>query len=205
MESLSDLIIHPNTKLFLIIIIFIFGLWYYINSKNIYVERLTNRTNCPNLLIKKDDKFFMYNTNKENVPGVNPIEFNNLEEYNQFSKWLTSSGIKCPILYAEQTYDTQGQRTYKMLPGPDKNMNGLTPVSTTKLYDAGHDKGSMPGFDSQNQYIGDVTPLDQMFHQQEKYQLSDNPMDVNFGGPQYASDIVSSGVYNDNSVKIKTA
>jgi len=205
MESLSDLIIDPNTKIYLIIIIFIFGLWYYINTKNIYIETLTNKTNCPNLLIKKDDKYFMYNTTKENVPGVNPIQFNNLEEYNQFSKWLSASGIKCPILYAEQTYDTQGQRTYKMLPDPNKNMNGLTPVPTTKLYDAGHDKGSMPGFDPLNQYIGDNTPLDQMFHQQEKYKTSDNPMDINFGGAQYAGDIVSSGVYKDDSVKIKTA
>jgi hypothetical protein len=145
----------------------------------------------------------MYNTKKTQVPGINPVPFNNLEEYKEFVQWLSSSGIKCPILYAEQTFDTQGNRTYKFKPDTDNKTDGLPPVTITKLFDAGHNKGSMPGFDPHNQYIGDVTPLDKMFNEKERTQnLSDNPMDNNFGGASYARNVVKSGVYADNNVSV---
>ncbi len=60
----------------------------------------------------------------------------------------------------------------------------------------------MPGFDPHNQYIGDKTPLDEMFHDEENNKLSDNPMDNNFGGKEYAEDQVNSGAYADNQVSI---
>jgi len=186
-------------------ILFMYGFYYFLSMYKENKEPflgMNGRKNCPNLLIKKGDKYFMYNTQKTQVPGVNPIQFNNLEEYVEFTQWLSSSGIKCPILYAEQTYDTQGERTYKFKSDPKQPMNGLPPVPTTKLFDAGHNKGSMPGFDPHNQYIGDKTPLDEMFHDEENNKLSDNPMDNNFGGKEYAEDQVNSGAYADNQVSI---
>lgn len=166
-----------------------------------------NHSNCPNLLLKKDNAYYLYNTNKADVPGVNPIRFDRLYEYKEFIEWLRSQGIRCPVLYLEQTYDTQGERTYRMLPDPEEPNAGLPPqmpLQETKLFDAGHDKGSYPGYDRLNQYIGDYTPLDQMYHQEERtQQLSDNPMDVNWGGPQYSRDVVKSGKYKEDTVKIQ--
>ena len=44
------------------------------------------------------------------IPGVNPIKFSNLEEYAEYVKWGQKVGLKCPILYFEQTYDAQNNR-----------------------------------------------------------------------------------------------
>lgn len=203
---MPEINLPKNTTLYITIAIFLFGLYYFIHSRK---DRFTegfmgSGSNCPNLLMNKDGKYFLYNTNKQYVPGVNPIEFNSLEEYSQFTSWLNASGINCPILYAQQTYDTQGQQTYKFTSGPENEHAGLPPVSITKLYDAGHNKGSMPSFDPMNQYIGDETPLDKMFHQQQQYKVSDNPMDANFGGARYAQEVVNTGVYAGDEVKMYT-
>lgn len=196
-----------NYKLLLIIALYLLGLYFIIrNTTKGCIEGFEGQSNCPNLLMKKDDAYYLYNTNKADVPGVNPIRFNTLEEYTEFVQWLRSSGVICPILYLQQTYDTQGQRTYKMLPDPNEPNAGFPPtqpLKETKLYDAGHDKGSMPGFDPMNQYIGDYTPLDKMFHEEEKDKFSDNPMDVNWGGTAYAREQVAEGKYAQDTVDIQ--
>ena len=53
---------------------------------------------CPNLLIQEGAKLHLYNTRRANVPGVNPITFQNLNEYVQFTKWQRSQGIRCPVM-----------------------------------------------------------------------------------------------------------
>lgn len=123
-------------------------------------EGETERSNCPNLLVKKGDKYFLYNTTKIEVPGVNPVQFNELSDYTTFMEWLRNQGIRCPVLYLQQTNDTQGSMTYKMLPSPYHPNLGLPPADPTKLVDAGHDSGSYPSFDPKNQYIGKKTYLD---------------------------------------------
>ena len=59
------------------------------------------------------------------IPGVNPIEFDNLEEYAEYVKWSQKVGIKCPILYYEQSYNTQGDLGYRMLNDPLDPKAGL--------------------------------------------------------------------------------
>jgi hypothetical protein len=66
------------------------------------------------MLIEKDGKIYLYNTKLANVPGVNPIQFNNLEEYTEFLKWQKSVNINCPVLYLQYTNDTQGQNVFKL-------------------------------------------------------------------------------------------
>ena len=112
--------------------------------------------------------------------------------------WMRSSGIRCPVLYLQQTNDTQGESTYRMLPDPDEPNAGLPPAQpakVTKLFDAGHNKGSTPGFDPMNQYIGDYTPLDQVFNQKELLTKSDNPMDTNWAGIGYSQKQIKDGIY----------
>jgi hypothetical protein len=163
-------------------------------------------SNCPNLLIKKNNMFYMYNTQKNIIPGVNPIKFENLEDYKEFMEWLRGQGIRCPVLYLENMNDTQGQDTYRILPDPQEPNIGLPPnrpFKETKLFDAGHNKGSMPGFDPMNQYIGNITPLDKMFHDNQLFgtqRKSANPMDLNFGGSQMAEEAVESGAYEQDYI-----
>ena len=38
-------------------------------------------SNCPNKIIQREDGIYLYDTNKLDKPGVNPIVFQRLEEY----------------------------------------------------------------------------------------------------------------------------
>jgi len=193
-----------NTKLIIAIVLFLAGLCFIMKyrTKDV-VEGFGDFSNCPNLLVKKDSDYYLYNTTKAEVPGVNPIKFSNLEDYTEFMQWLRGEGIRCPVLYLQQTYDTQGERTYRMLPDPKEQHPGLPPTipHVTKLYDAGHNKGSYPGFDPENQYVGDYTPLDEMYH--SKKAISDNPMDTNWGGPAWSRESVREGDYAEDTVLTK--
>ena len=157
---------------------------------------------CPNILVKNEKGILLYNTNRAHVPGVNPVTFENLEEYKEFIDWQRSQGIRCPVLTLQKTNDTQSQPTYRILPDFENSGVGLPPSQVhgvgvepqpvTKLFDAGHNEGSYPGFDPQNQYIGDFTPLDQMTHERG---VSDNPMDATWGGQAVTEEAIESGKF----------
>lgn len=189
-------------------------------------EGFSVKDRCPNILIQKGKYLYLYNSKVDKVPGVNPIQFNNLEDYVGFVDWQRSQGIRCPILFLQRNYDPQGKETYKMRPSPTDPQGGLPPnipikemknitlsdlsgvedeKITTHLYDAGHDDppynyGDFPGFDHQNQYIGETTPLDKLFHEQEKNKCSDNAYDSNWCGVDYSRDVVKAGKYKKDVV-----
>ena len=98
-----------------------------IKYEPIYSNNSKYKLRCPNLLIQKDSKFYLHNTEIAEVPGVNPIEFTNLEDYTEFIDWQRSQGIRCPILYLQQTYDAQGKAVYKARPDPLHPQGGLPP------------------------------------------------------------------------------
>jgi len=121
-----------TTLTFLFIIIFLLGLYFYAKcSDPKYVEGLTNKSDnvnkCPNLLIQKGSSFYLFNSRVAKVPGVNPIEFENLEDYTEFLAWQRSQGIRCPVLYLQHTYDAQGNPVYKARPGVTEPQGGLQP------------------------------------------------------------------------------
>lgn len=89
--------------------------------------------NCPNLLIKKGDKYFLQNTKKVVVPGVNPIAFNSLDEYEEFIKWQRSHNIKCPILFVEYAYNTQNHPVYFIQPNPPFSTTDPMPEFTPRF------------------------------------------------------------------------
>lgn len=197
-----------NTRLILSIVGFIVGLLFIIRYRTSDVVEGFDAlgSNCPNLLIKKGNAYFLYNKKKAEIPGVNPIQFKHLEEYTEFMQWMRSQGVRCPVLYLEQTYDTQGQRTYRVLPDATEKHAGLPPVAGApstidKMYDAGHNRGSMPGFDPDNQYVGLNTGLDAMFHSDEA--VSDSPLDVNWGGVEHTWESVESGKYDGSKIMVK--
>ena len=211
--------------LVVIIIVFLLGLIYTVkygdggccagNGGN-KREGFLNQPKCPNLLIQKGNQFLLYNTNVAEVPGVNPIAFANLNDYVEFMEWQRSNGIRCPILFLKYSYDAQGNPVYSMRPSPEDPQGGLPPMvplgeavpPMTLLVDAARNnfpfnENSYPGFDQNNQYIGDYTPLDKLAHAQEKVRrYSTSAMDTNWGGAVFSQAAVDAGNYSSDQVAI---
>ena len=122
---------------YLFILVFFIGLFFYAKCADPkYAEGLTNNTNitrCPNLLIQKGSAFFLYNSKLAQVPGVNPVEFENLEDYTEFLDWQRSQGIRCPVLYLQETYDAQGNKVYKTRPSVSEPQGGLPPSTLSPI------------------------------------------------------------------------
>ena len=200
------------------------GLYIMLNYSSDKVIESFSGNSCPNILLQKGNKIYLKNTKKAEIPGVNPIEFDNLEDYVEFVNWLKSQNIDCPILYLQQSYDAQGNEVLTFRPDPLNPQGGLPPYITedvsdvrkngpyqkmpdNKLLDASrndppYNKNQYPGFDGMNQYIGENVPIDKMFHEDENYAVSDKATDFNWGGQGYTQKMVDSGKYKDNEVSI---
>lgn len=200
---------------FLILLVFLCGIYFYAKTADPnYYEGLTNNNGlrCPNILIQKGARFYLYNSKVAKVPGVNPVEFDNLEEYTEFLDWQRSQGIRCPVLYLQQSYDAQGNEVYKSRPGVSEQQGGLPPSgpvypNPTLLVDAtqndpSYNINSYPAHDQTSYYVGTTTPLDKMNQQKENLLYSDDPMDPNWGGIDYTQNLVDQGYYKDNEVSI---
>jgi len=218
----------------LLILVFLIGLYFYAKCVDPnYAEGFTNnniQSRCPNMLIQKGSRFYLYNSKLAQVPGVNPIEFDNLEDYTEFLDWQRSQGIRCPVLYLQETYDAQGNRVYKARPSVSEPQAGLPPsiasssgqmimestlgtpdslaypnpiplVDATRN-DPPYNQGSYPAYDQTDYYIGTTTPLDMMDVKQEQAPISPNPMDPNWGGAAYTQQLVDKGYYKENEVQI---
>lgn len=220
-----------NLRIILIILMFVLGFYYIIYNSNM-INRINNRKEnfenrlnyrCPNLLIQKDNDFYLYNSRLANVPGVNPIRFNNLEDYVEFIKWQKSQGIKCPILYLQQMYDAQGNPVYKQRKSPCDLMGGLNDYPANSLFYQPFE--SLPNKDYINQY-----DANQMLLIQEQNNILTSPIDgsesdsfdsiytnnsnniggnsadamsANWGGKDYTRKLVSEGYYDSDKVYIK--
>lgn len=198
---------------YLFIVLFLVGLYFYIKSNEL--EGFTNSTSrqCPNMLIQKGSKIYLYNSKLAKVPGVNPVEFDNLEDYVEFLDWQRSQGIRCPVLFLQMTHDAQGNTVYKVRPSITEPQAGIPPnfpvyPNPTLLVDATrndmpYNKNSYPAFDQSSFYTGSTTPLDGMNIEQENMLYSPDPMDPNWGGPDYTQNLVDSGYYAGNEVAIR--
>lgn len=208
-------------KILLIICVFLLGLYISLNYTSNMVENMSNpHYDCPDIILKKGNKIFLKKSGKAEIPGINPIEFNNLNEYVEFLNWQRSQNINCPVLFLEESYNAQGKRIYKMRPNmfyPQGGLNSYNPedpdrsdsskyeyslMTDASRNDPPYNHNSYPGFDQQNQYVGLEVPIDKLFHQQEQNVKSDNPMDANWGGVKYTEASVKSGKYKDDNVSI---
>ena len=203
-----------STTLFFTILLFLLGLAFILNPASHEGFRDKDKelnVSCPDILYQKGKDFYLYNSKLAKVPGVNPIKFNHLDDYIEFTKWQRSQGIRCPILYFQKTYDAQGEEAYKIRPSPTDLQGGLPdspvviprPPEKSGLLDANLDdppfnNNGYPGFDPQNQYIGLDTPLDKIYHSPENT-VSANPMDNNWAGVEYSQIQVQRGVYTGDS------
>jgi hypothetical protein len=154
------------------------------------------------------------NSKLAEIPGVNPIKFDNLEEYTEFLDWQRSQGYNCPVLFLQQTEGTQGESIYKVQPHPTDLRGGLQPqpndrmLVTSLLHDANqnqagiYNRGLYPALDTENQYIGEEVPLDKLYNEGTLDHCSANPMDPNWCGEQYSQFRVKEGDYKNREVRI---
>ena len=124
---------------------------------------------CPTTMIKDGQKILVYDPKLAKVPGVNPITFNNLEEYKEYVKWQKKNKLNCPILFLEKTFDTQGNEMYMIKQSfdtdiPSGSMNHSLPTinkTTTAINSINRDdtffnQNSYTPYDKENQDIGNV-------------------------------------------------
>jgi len=196
-------------KLLIIGIMFILGLYFVCRyPKYESFSRITRIPyRCPDILYQSGSKMFLYNSKLATVPGVNPIQFNNLEDYVEFTEWQRREGIKCPILYLQKSEDIQGKTVYSARPDPSNPQGGLPifPVGT------GHKESNiMPihKIDSEllNNDMRDIAneieiPMDNMFQAGTK--VSPFATKANWGGPEYTQKLVDAGVFKGDEVLVR--
>ena len=212
-------ITFDTVKLIVIACFTLLGLYYYVNSYKYYetMENAGSNRRCPNMLIEKDGAYYLYNSNLAVVPGVNPIQFKNLEDYSEFIEWQNSQNISCPVLYLQYSTDTQNNELIQVKPSIFENQGGLPSIQRdpltkdsekyieeNKILDATLDntkefnKNSYQGIDLQNQDIGLDNPIDRMFYSTDTKSV--NPMDPNWGGKQYTEKAVNNCEFKDRYV-----
>ena len=162
---------------------------------------------CPNLLIRKGNKLMLLNNKKARIPGINPIFFDNLEDYVEFNKWQRSQDIKCPVLYFNEMQDAQGNTKFRMLNDPLDPQAGLPSykqltATEVPLYDSNMDhppynQNNYHGFDPTNQNTGRYTSLDKVFYSNKKRNSAD-AMKMNWAGAESSRRMVRSGKYDKN-------
>ena len=164
---------------------------YYITTT--YVQE-GFENNCPNLLIQKNNMLYLFNKFRPEIPGINPVIFNNLNEYTEYIEFQRSQGKRCPVLHLRHIEDTQGSSSYKLM-----SVALSDPANVDQLLvSASHNKGSMPGYDPTGMNMGVQTPLDNMFNSREE--TSANAMDRNWGGVDFSRNKVKTGFYDDNEI-----
>jgi len=191
------------------------GLVYF--TRNTVGESFGNMAyRCPNILIKKGKSVYLYNSNEAKVPGVNPLQFDTLNDYTEFVEWQRSQNIKCPILYLEQTFDTQNNQVYSVKDNPfqqpdvtianlsfNENNKNIAPLTDANLSNGTYNIGSYPAFDPLNQSIGEKPPLDNMYR--DATGKSANAMSKDWGGNAFTQAALDSGKLTDEYLSRQTS
>ena len=195
----------------LIFSLLILGL-YFIYKQN-KIEQFQNKPRCPNILLERESKYYLYNSDLAIVPGVNPISFNTLEEYTEFLEWQRGQGIDCPVLKLQKSFDTQNNEMYQVTSNVFSNDNlklnydeqNTKPIQNATMDNPPFNQGRM-SFDPTNQQVGNYTGLDQMYHDNTFDDgCSANPMDTNWCGPEYTRKKVKEGAYAGDEVYKKSS
>lgn len=198
-----------NYSLIIVVIIAVaIGFLYcYINCKKTNEAMTTMASmgkHCPNVLIQDGSGIYLKNNMLADIPGINPIKFNNLEEYTEFYNWQKSQGIDCPVLFLQKTYNAQSDPVFKFRPDIFNPEGGLNTDNNDGqlLLDSNRNNppfnnDSYPGFDPNNQYIGAVTPLDSIATSKANAMLAD------WSGVESSEEAVKSGEFAEDNVKIQ--
>ena len=184
---------------------------------------------CPDLLIKSGNSLLLFNSRLPQIPGTNPLPFFNLDEYINYLENQKKIGVHCPVLFVQEENNTQGQSVFRVRPDVFDPQGGLPttaqqpgsqtpfgiPFSKTQqspadspiqVIDSSDDnpkwnQNQTQGFDPTGFHVGEYTTLDALHNSTYKGQnISDNPMDANWGGVLYTKKSVDSGKFKDNEV-----
>jgi hypothetical protein len=161
-----------------------------------YINSTNKGFKCPDVLIQKGKRFFLYNSKLAKVPGVNPIEFQNLEDYTEFIDWQRSQGIRCPVLFLQFSYNAQGDPTYKIRPSPTNLQGGLP--SNPATYINNNIPKEMPDIidtsdNSSNEVLNEEERDSSLLY-------SPNAMDNNWGGIEYTNNLIDQGAFDGDVV-----
>ena len=175
-------------KIIIVLIVLCLGLYYIaMHCRVLSVENFLHSSDkedseektilkrCPNILLERQNQFYLYNSKMASVPGINPIRFNNLEEYVDFIKWQRGQGINCPVLHLQYIRDTQDNGTYIVRRNTFDNQSQTVDLNHETImnnimgnpFDMNTDRPPMAmqgpfSFDPLNQYIGVKTPVDRI-------------------------------------------
>ena len=179
--------ITKSIKLFIIFAIFLLGIYFIANfTHKDFIETFVNdNKDCYDLLVKKGNHIFLYNSKLSYVPGVNPIQFNNLEEYTEYIEWERANGINCPVLFLQHEYDAQNNSNYKLRPSINDTQGGLNTTSCNSHETAEVINKKISAFNDVLTHID----LDSDVNKDK----TANAMDTNWGGPKYSREQVEEG------------
>jgi len=165
--------IYSNLLLVFIIFMIVYGIYFVAKPRNVSESFISG--DCPNTMIKDGGKILIYNPKHPKVPGVNPIQLESLEDYEEYIAWQRANKINCPILHLEKVFDTQGGEKYQVrdnfnCDSCDNGVNHIIPVvketpDLGKIIDASLDSppynsNQMPGYDPLDQDIGRKNVID---------------------------------------------
>lgn len=94
--------------------------------------RSNTRQVCPDLLIESRGTFYLYNSKMSNIPGINPLVFNTLDDYIEFTKWQEKHDVKCPMIYMKEMCGAQGKYVYKSFHSPTDLSEGSPVVDDVR-------------------------------------------------------------------------
>jgi hypothetical protein len=160
-----------------------------------YINPTNKGFKCPDVLVQKGKRFFLYNSKLAKVPGVNPIEFQNLEDYTEFIDWQRSQGIRCPVLFLQFSYNAQGDPTYKIRPSPTDLQGGLP--SNPASYINNNIPKDMPDIISSSD---EVLSSSNEEERNSGLLYSPNAMDSNWGGIEYTNNLIDEGAFDGDVV-----
>jgi hypothetical protein len=199
-----------NISLTIAIIIFILGLYFYARQAHPEgFESNTSGTKCPNLLIEKDSHFYLYNSTAPKVPGLNPIQFDSLQDYTQFLEWQKSKGIRCPVLYLQHTYDAQGYSSYAIRPSVSDLQGGAphnAPSYSENKESKNESTASSSSFSpssSPSSFSPSSSPSLSLPKSESGYGSLANAMSPYWAGIKSSIDAVKAGVFQDDKVLVQ--
>jgi hypothetical protein len=180
--------ITKTLKLVIIGLIFLLGLHFTANfTHKDFVETFINeKKNCYDLLVKKGNHVFLYNSSLSYVPGVNPVQFNNLEEYTEYVQWERANGINCPVLFLQHEYDAQNNSNYKLRPSLENQQGGLNATSCNSHENKEELNKKVTAFNDVLAHI----ELDD-----DNIKKTANAMNTNWGGAKFARELVADGQF----------
>ena len=178
---------------------------YESNQYKVHSDKFNK--DCPNLLLREGNVLHLINTRAPRIPGINPVVFNNLDEYVDYWEFQRENGIKCPVLYFQETYDAQNRKGYRLLVNPLEPNAGIESVFKQKkpervkqlLSDANLSKpdfnqNQFSSFDPEDQTIGLETKTDREQH-------AEDPMSKSWKGHEYTHEAVLSGKFEGRTRK----